>query len=536
MSAHHRAWIFAGIVALAGMLRLPALEVRPMHADEAVHAAKLAQLLEHGRYEYDPVEYHGPTLNYLTLLPARIRGIARYPDLDEVTLRSVTAVAGVLLVAGHILLVPIIGFPAAAGAALLAAVSPAMVYYSRYYIQETLLVAFSFGALVSICRYARRPRLLWAVAAGGSVGLMQATKETWVIALGAMVAAAALAWSLERTEPAGSGRANARRLGLHLAVGGATSAAVSGLFFTSFLDHPQGIADAVLAYRTYLERAGGASWHVHPWHYYLDLLFWTRSDGGPVWTEGLIIGLAVVGLAGVLKRDGVARADRRQLAFISLYSLLMTAVYALIPYKTPWCLLGFLHGLILLAGVGTVRLFTVSRSGAARALAAACIVTAGVHLGWQAWAGSFRFAADPGNPYVYGHTGAGVFDIAKRVEDLALASRQRRDMPIEVISGENLWPLPWYLRRFPNVRWETTPVKDAGLAPVILATPDMESAVARKLYEWPPPGQRELYVPIFDTAVELRPQVEVRGYAAKSLWDAYQQSAAASSQRAVGSR
>jgi hypothetical protein len=31
-----------------------------------------------------------------------------------------------------------------------------------------------------------------------------------------------------------------------------------------------------------------------------------------------------------------------------------------------------------------------------------------------------------------------------------------------------------------------------------------------------------LYVPVFDRPVELRPAVEVRGYAAKSLWDSAQ--------------
>ena len=123
-----------------------------MHADEAVHAAKMGQLLDQGRYEYDPAEFHGPTLNYLTLVPAWLRGAARYQDLDEFTLRSVPAAIGVLLVGFHVLLIPVIGFRAAAVAALLTAVSPALVYYSRYYIQETLLVGFSFGALVSICR------------------------------------------------------------------------------------------------------------------------------------------------------------------------------------------------------------------------------------------------------------------------------------------------------------------------------------------------------------------------------------------------
>ena len=88
-----------------------------------------------------------------------------------------------------------------------------------------------------------------------------------------------------------------------------------------------------------------------------------------------------------------------------------------------------------------------------------------------------------------------------------------------MISGENLWPLPWYLRRFSAVQWETVPAEGTPNAPVILATPDMEAAVARKLYERPPPGQRQLYVNIFSAPVELRPLVEVRGYAAKSLWD-----------------
>jgi len=58
----------ATIVALA--LRLPRLALRPMHGDEAVHADKFGDLLESGVYAYDPNEYHGPTLNYLTLVPA----------------------------------------------------------------------------------------------------------------------------------------------------------------------------------------------------------------------------------------------------------------------------------------------------------------------------------------------------------------------------------------------------------------------------------------------------------------------------------
>jgi hypothetical protein len=49
----------------------------------------------------------------------------------------------------------------------------------------------------------------------------------------------------------------------------------------------------------------------------------------------------------------------------------------------------------------------------------------------------------------------------------------------------------------------------------------MEDALVRKLYDLPPPGERELYVSIFERPVELRPQVELRGYATGGLWDEF---------------
>ena len=367
----YRLWLFAAIVVLAAALRLPALDVRPMHTDEAVHAAKFARLLEQGLYEYDPEEFHGPTLNYLTLIPARVRGIARYADLDEITLRSVPAVVGILLVAAHLLLVPVVGFRPAALAALLAAVSPAMVYYSRYYIQETLLVAFSFGALVSICRYLQTPRAGWAIAAGASVGLMAATKETWVIAFGSMAGAPRRGAGARAKAGAAPPPAHRGGRASTLPRPALTALAVSGLFFSSFFSQPRGIVDSVATYATWVTRAGGASWHIHPWHYYFGLLLYAGSDGGPIWTEAAILGLALIGLVAAFARSRVAGRHGTLLAFLGGYAVLMAVAYASIPYKTPWCVLGFLHALILLAGVGGARLIEVSPAGLARPLVVA---------------------------------------------------------------------------------------------------------------------------------------------------------------------
>ena len=54
-------------LAVALALRLPRLDERPMHNDEAVNAIKFGQLWERGTYRYDPNEFHGPTLYYGTL-------------------------------------------------------------------------------------------------------------------------------------------------------------------------------------------------------------------------------------------------------------------------------------------------------------------------------------------------------------------------------------------------------------------------------------------------------------------------------------
>ena len=86
------------IAVVASVFRLQNLAERPMHGDEAVNAFKLGETLEGRGYEYDPHEYHGPSLNYLALLPAWLGGTRNYVELQESMLRIVPVVFGTLLV------------------------------------------------------------------------------------------------------------------------------------------------------------------------------------------------------------------------------------------------------------------------------------------------------------------------------------------------------------------------------------------------------------------------------------------------------
>jgi hypothetical protein len=136
---------------------------------------------------------------------------------------------------------------------------------------------------------------------------------------------------------------------------------------------------------------------------------------------------------------------------LSFYTLILTGLYAAIPYKTPWCLLSFLHGMILLAGIGTWAWLRLLPSWPIKFLASLLLVGWLFPLGLQCYTFNYKFPADPRNPYVYAQTPSDTVKLANFVERLALVSPQGHNMVIHVVTPENCWPLPWYFRQFPNV-------------------------------------------------------------------------------------
>ena len=516
-------WFSILVVALGAFaVRAPRLSLRPVHTDEAVHADNFRKaFLEHGGYKYDPNEYHGPTLNYFTLIPARLSSAHSYRDITEVTLRIVPVVFGTLLVLLTVLLARGLGL-AAVVAALLTALSPAMVFYSRYYIQEMLLVCFTFGVIVCGYRYARTRTPVWAVAAGGFVGLMHATKETCIIALGAM----GLALALRALADIAKGRPLRQVTGgikpLHLLLGLAAAMGVSALFYSSFFQYPQGVLDSYQAYVIYLGRgAGGNTTHVHPWYYYLQMIVFVRYFNGPIWTEGWIVLLALVGLAAAVTGRLRSPIDVKLVRFIALYTVVTTVVYSAVPYKTPWCLLSFLHGMILLAGVGAATLLAWAARPAHRAVAIALLVVAAGHLAFLTYRANFVYYADSRNPYVYAHPTPEIFAIVDKVrEHVGVRGLGHSDeMPIQVaMPGRDYWPLPWYLRAY-HVGWYTDIPDEVG--PLILISDKLEEALTRRLTVETPRENRRMYLYLFDAPYYMwfRPGVKVLGFVRKDLWD-----------------
>jgi uncharacterized protein (TIGR03663 family) len=462
-----------------------------MHTDEAVHALKLRDLLR-GQYRYDPQEFHGPTLYYFTLPFLWLQGARDIAAIDESTLRLVPALFGVGLLMLLLLLRDGLRIPALLGAGVLTAISPAMSYYARYYIQETLLVFFSFAAIVAVWRYVQSGKTVWCLLAGACLGLMHATKETWVLSLFAMLLAAALAtvWTrrIDGLQIRWTQRVERQQLFGAVALG----CLVSTLCYSTFLTNPQGVLDSFKTYATYLTRGSGDSVHVHPWNFYLSMLAYFRNGPGPWWSEALILALFIIGALASLWRHRADSAWAQHVAhpglarFLTFYTLLLVLVYSLLPYKTPWLLLNFLQSGILVAGIGALVCVRAMPGRVLKTAMCLLLLAPTIQLMNQALsANSPRFAADRRNPYVYAHSSTDVADFGRQMEEIAASTPGGYKMLIAVAAPDG-WPLPWYLRRFENVGfWNdaTDPSFKAALptSSVVIAAADLQAVVQKQL-------------------------------------------------------
>lgn len=501
-------------------MRTGKLDKRPMHTDEAVHAVKFGQLLEEGEYHYDSNEYHGPTLNYFTLIPAWLASAGSLQDVDEFILRIVPVVFGILLVLMIFVLVDGLSFSVVIYAAVFAAISPGLVFYSRYYIQEMLLVCFTFGMIVCGYRYTKSQKLCWAVLCGIFAGLMHATKETCLIAFFSMAFAIFCLSLMGKKQDFLSYIVKSVKLP-HLFVGIFSAIIISFLFYSSFLANPSGFADSFRTYTTYFGRASENSFHIHPWYYYLDLLTYIEGVEKAKWNEDFVVVFGLLGVFFALRGKCRDVIDQKLIRFFAFYTLTIMVIYSAIPYKTPWCLLGFLHGLTILSAYAVYVLFESLSGQFSRAVLGAVVLIFGIVIPvCQCSIIKSVRPADPTNPYVYAHTSEDIFKITDRVREVANVNPQAKDMYIQVVcSGDDYWPLPWYLRDFTRVSWQNKVDLNMPIAPLIICSPDIESDMVAKLYNVPKPGEKDLYVPLFDDHVQLRPLVELRGLITKDLLD-----------------
>ena len=448
-----RVWTYAGagVLLLALALRVYALEMKPLHHDEGVNGFFLTNLLRQGRYAYDPANYHGPTLYYLT------RPFVALAGLHTFVIRLIPSLFGVGVVWLVLCLRRYVGAVAALVAGLLVAVSPACVIYSRYFIHEMPFVFFTLGLVIAALRFRETGAASDLLLASAATALMFTTKETAFISVGtlglAWLTAAAWGsiggagkhgknvWAPSKPE-GGFARLLREKNGVVVVSGAAVLFAFIWVaFYSSFFTHWQGAFwDSFKTFAVW-KKTGLSAFHAKPWYTYVQ---WLLLEDTAV---------IVLGTFGALVALFERRANRFAI-FFAAWGFGLLVAYSLISYKTPWLVLSFLVPLAVAAGY-FVQAFaaSVSRTPAKSLRAAAVLAATAASFGlYHTYVINFRDYDKDSYAYVYSQTRREFHDLVREIE--RVGERAGTKQPAFATASPEYWPSPWYFRHNPNAGYE----------------------------------------------------------------------------------
>ncbi len=432
---HNRArigkWAGLSLVLFVALLfRILALDLKPPHFDEGINGHFVLQIWRDGFYTYDPTNFHGPLYFYLLQLAEILLG------RSVESFRLMNALISVGLVGAVWSLRRELG-RAAEWSAWILAVSPAFVFYGRYAIHESLFV---LGQIVFVMgRFQRRSMLT-----GVGAVVMMSTKETFFIFIGTWLIAEGVSGWLERWEFGGARVQDRKEKVSDFLVAIGLAAVVLILLFTGFLARPQGFFDFFKAFDFWSRTGTVGNGHEKPWSYWLTLML--RYE----WP--LLVSLFLVPVA-------FWRSKSREIRILVLAGFGHFFAYTLIPYKTPWLILGFWPLAFALGWAVSERL------GLLRRMATPFGLVLLAASSWLAYQVSFQKFVDPSEPYVYVQT---TEDYSKVMAVLQRAVRARPELRNELILllVKDPWPLPYDMSLYPHLKYVR--IEDLAADPSLL--------------------------------------------------------------------
>jgi len=505
-------WFIAcGFVTLTAIfLRFFRLELKPLHHDEGVNGHFLISLLREGVYQYDPSNYHGPDLYYISLAFVKIFG------LNTISIRSSVAIFGVLTVVLTFFLRRYIGDLGSLSAALFLALSPGMVYISRYFIHEIIFVFFSLSLVVAFAYFIEKREagvfsvvwmilllmvcflpsamslanylggennvLVWVLRIGmiaiegaliyfllrmlltwnegrpiyfllasASLILLFATKETAFITIGTMMIASVCVWFWRRIYKKALGEFGADELSENSLTWKNFSDALGSSYERVIL-----IVVFVVVF-VYLGVLFFSSFFTYPKGIigaFETYAIWAKTGSADHSQNGKLayakwlwqIESPLIILSVVGTLIAFIKARHRFAIFAAFWGFGLFLAYTIIPYKTPWLMLSFMLPMCLISGY-VINELAVSRMLVQKVLAGALFAGSVWIFSSQTYDLNFvRYDSDQ-LPYVYAHTPRGFLGLIQEIERYAEKSGKKTEATIEIVSPE-YWAMPWYTRDY----------------------------------------------------------------------------------------
>lgn len=519
----------AFVTGIATIWRFYELNLKPLHHDEGVNGYFLINLFREGIYKYDPSNYHGPTLYYISLAFTKVFG------LETFSIRASVAIFGVLMVAMMLFLKKYIGSIGSLAGGLFLALSPGMVYISRYFIHEIFFVFCSFGIVLGVLFFieGRKPEiiaiaamtllllvcfvppimhvenlvspekttLIWGLRifvlaveavlvflvmrmllswdegrpiylmlASASAALFFATKETAFITLGTMLIACLCVWIWQKLYVGIFGKIGENELEpIQLTwkrfVERCRESDTNLLIIAVVITFAY---VGVLFFSSFFTYWGGVSGAFEAY------AFWTKTGTGDhtqngFWAYvkwGYKLELPIFILFALGVLIAFIKGRHIFAMFAGLWAFGLFLAYTIIPYKTPWLALSFILPMCIIAGYGINEIYKSRQIGLKIFAAGLALIAAGV-LNYQTYDLNLVRYDDDQMPYVYAHTTRGFHELISEIERYAKKSGKGKDATIEIVSPD-YWSMPWYMREYGHANFHGK-IVPASTAEMIVA-------------------------------------------------------------------
>ncbi len=429
-------WFGIGLFALAALvIRLVHLGDKPLHHDESLHAFYGLEIFRGHGYEYNPIT-HGPLLFALVALTDWLVGVS------DAGVRVGTALFGWALVVMPLMLRKDWGVRASLIAMVLLALSPNMLYVSRFLRHDPLMHVWTFALVIALYRYIRVHRPATLVLIGILSAFAFSTSETSYITF-FMLATFLFGGALFETvfkRRSSQLRDTVRSLGKNWkALLGmcAIFAGMSVVFYSMFFTNWEGVKTALpnpfdpnsgLGYwlAQHDVRRGG-----QPWYYYFLSL--SLYEFIPLFT-------GVVGAAYLVFKKRTLLGS-----MLVWWLILFLVIYSWAGEKFPWLVTYPLIPLILVAAYALKDITIRIR---ARAIIPLTMVAV-VFFFWvySAFRLSFQNPDNPKEFAVYVQTTKDVVRVANLIRSDALL--RGTGMVDAHVEAELTWPFAWYLAGVP---------------------------------------------------------------------------------------
>ncbi|MCM8776494.1 MAG: TIGR03663 family protein [Candidatus Omnitrophica bacterium] len=436
-----------GLLAVGFLFLFLFLNIKPPQHDEGVNGWFIEEIISNGFYEYDPANYHGPLHHYLMTLFYILFGRNLWALRLPAVIFSFAALYLMIRFKSYL------GKFTAYAGTLFVAVSPGMIFYSRYAIHESALYFFSVLALLGFFRFmTERDKIsLWFLGMG--ITGMIVTKETFVLTLVCFALSLVTLSLYEKFSPSletcSPPKASFTRHDVIRVV--FYSVFIYVLLYSGFFLNWEGVAGVFRCFGEWFtnsfDHVAGQKGHFKPFVYWIQLFL--RYE----WPA----------FAGILACFFFLGPTPRWARLIAIYASGLLLIYSLIPYKTPWCILQLIWPFLF---VTAAALQELAKSGKnMKRLAVAMTILVALLSGQKSVSLNFFHYTDDQEPYVHVQTYPEIMKITDKILKLAKRDPTKKHMTVYVVM-KAYWPISWLLADFTKGLYytENLPAKpDAGI-------------------------------------------------------------------------